>query len=41
MDLKFRVAGRIAKPVSEVFEAVVNPDPTLTLFHHRRHKGKA
>lgn len=25
MELKFRVAGRIAKPVEEVFEAVVNP----------------
>lgn len=25
MDLKFSVAGRIAKPVSEVFEAVANP----------------
>ena len=25
-DLKFTVSGRIAKPLSEVFEAVVNPD---------------
>ena len=25
MDLKFRVSGRIARPVAEVFEAVVNP----------------
>ncbi|HEY8351635.1 MAG TPA: SRPBCC family protein [Sphingomonadales bacterium] len=25
MDLKFRVAGRIAKPVEEVFEAVADP----------------
>lgn len=25
MELKFRVSGRIAKPVSEVFEAVVDP----------------
>ncbi|SMC99214.1 SRPBCC family protein [Primorskyibacter flagellatus] len=26
MELKFTVAGRIAKPVEEVFEAVVSPD---------------
>ena len=25
MDLKFRVSARIARPVAEVFEAVVNP----------------
>lgn len=25
MDLKFKVSGRIAKPVAEVFEAVANP----------------
>lgn len=25
MELKFKVAGRIARPVAEVFEAVVNP----------------
>lgn len=25
MDLKFKVSGRIARPVAEVFEAVVNP----------------
>ena len=26
MDLKFEVSGRIARPVDEVFEAVVNPE---------------
>lgn len=31
MGPKFSVGGRIAKPVSEVFEAVVNPD---TLSHY-------
>jgi uncharacterized protein YndB with AHSA1/START domain len=28
----FRIAGRIAKPVSEVFEAVVNPDRLSAYF---------
>lgn len=32
MDLKFSVAGRIAKPVAEVFEAVVNPDRLSHFF---------
>ena len=26
MDLKFKVSGRISKPLEKVFEAVVNPD---------------
>src|SRR5690606_27454783 len=26
MDLRFKVSGRISKPVSEVFEAVANPE---------------
>ncbi|MFN7177608.1 MAG: SRPBCC family protein [Thermaurantiacus sp.] len=32
MDLKFTVAGRISKPVDEVFEAVVNPDTLSQYF---------
>jgi uncharacterized protein YndB with AHSA1/START domain len=31
MELKFKVFGRIARPVEEVFEAVVDPD---TLSHY-------
>jgi len=32
MTLSFKIAGRISKPVSEVFEAVVNPDPLSHYF---------
>ena len=32
MELKFRVAVRIAKPLAEVFEAVVNPDHLSQFF---------
>ena len=32
MDLKFRVAARIAKPVHEVFEAVVDPEQLSNPF---------
>ncbi|MGV6874254.1 SRPBCC family protein [Pseudochelatococcus sp. B33] len=32
MELKFTVGGRISKPVSEVFEAVVNPDHLSQFF---------
>ncbi len=32
MELKFRVSGRIAKPVAEVFEAVVSPDSLSAYF---------
>ena len=32
MDLKFRVAARIAKPVHEVFEAVADPDQLSHYF---------
>ena len=32
MELKFRVFGRIARPVAEVFEAVVNPDQLSQYF---------
>lgn len=32
MELKFKVSGRIAKPVETVFEAVVNPDHLSHFF---------
>lgn len=32
MELKFRVAARIARPVHEVFEAVANPDQLSRYF---------
>lgn len=32
MELKFNVAARIAKPVEEVYEAVVNPDQLSAYF---------
>lgn len=32
MELKFRVAGRIARPVAEVFEAVVSPQHLSRYF---------
>jgi len=32
MDLKFEVSGRISRPVSEVFEAVVNPEKLSGYF---------
>lgn len=32
MELKFTVAGRIARPLGEVFEAVVNPDHLSRFF---------
>ena len=40
MDLKFSVAGRIAKPVSEVFEAVVNPEHLSQFFTTGGAKGR-
>lgn len=40
MDLKFSVAGRIAKPVGEVFEAVVNPDHLSHFFTTGGAKGR-
>ena len=41
MDLKFKVAGRIAPPGHEVFEAVADPEAAVALFHHRRREGPA
>lgn len=32
MDLRFKVAGRIARPVDEVFDAVVDPDQLSRYF---------
>jgi len=32
MELKYKVSGRIARPLSEVFEAVVNPDTLSRYF---------
>jgi uncharacterized protein YndB with AHSA1/START domain len=40
MELKFRVAGRIAKPVPEVFEAVVNPEQLSRYFTTGGAKGR-
>jgi uncharacterized protein YndB with AHSA1/START domain len=40
MDLKFKVSGRIAKPVSEVFEAVVDPKTLSRYFTTGGAKGR-
>ena len=40
MDLKFEVTGRVNKPVSEVFEAVVNPDQLSAYFTTGGAKGR-
>ncbi|MEO9599738.1 SRPBCC family protein [Parasphingorhabdus sp.] len=40
MDLKFSVAARIAKPVEEVYEAVVNPDQLSGYFTTGGAKGR-
>jgi uncharacterized protein YndB with AHSA1/START domain len=40
MELKFTVGGRIAKPVGEVFEAVVNPDHLSRFFTTGGAKGR-
>jgi uncharacterized protein YndB with AHSA1/START domain len=40
MDLRFNVRGRIAKPVEEVFEAVVNPDHLSKFFTTGGAKGR-
>jgi len=40
MELKFTVAGRIAKPVEQVFEAVVNPDQLSRYFTTGGAKGR-
>ena len=40
MELKFSVGGRIANPVSEVFEAVVNPKQLSEYFTTGGAKGR-
>ena len=40
MDLKFRVAARIAKPVHEVFEAVADPEQLSEYFTTGGAKGR-
>ncbi|MCC5994748.1 MAG: SRPBCC family protein [Oceanicaulis sp.] len=40
MELKYRVSGRIARPVAEVFEAVVNPDSLSRYFTTGGAKGR-
>lgn len=40
MDLSFKVSGRIAKPVSEVFEAVVDPKKLSGYFTTGGAKGR-
>ena len=40
MDLKFDVAGRIARPVGEVFEAVVDPQQLSHYFTTGGAKGR-
>jgi len=40
MELKFSVGARIAKPVGEVFEAVVNPDHLSQYFTTGGAKGR-
>lgn len=40
MELSFRVAARIAKPVAEVFEAIVNPSKLSRYFTTGGAKGR-
>ena len=40
MELRFTVSGRIAKPVAEVFEAVVNPEHLSHFFTTGGAKGR-
>ncbi|ALA16681.1 MULTISPECIES: SRPBCC family protein [unclassified Chelatococcus] len=40
MDLTFTITGRIAKPVAEVFEAVVNPNHLSEYFTTGGAKGR-
>jgi len=40
MDLKFRVAARISRPVHEVFEAVADPDKLSNYFTTGGAKGR-
>lgn len=40
MEIEFKVAGRIDRPVSEVFEAVVDPDQLSEFFTTGGAKGR-
>ena len=40
MELRFKVSGRIARPVDEVFEAVVDPDQLSRYFTTGGAKGR-
>lgn len=40
MGLKFKISGRISKPISEVFEAVANPDHLSRFFTTGGAKGR-
>ncbi len=40
MELKFKVAGRISKPVDQVFEAVANPEELSKYFTTGGAKGR-
>ena len=40
MDLKFRVFGRVSRPVNEVFEAVADPDSLSAYFTTGGAKGR-
>lgn len=40
MDLKFKVSGRIARPIHDVFEAVANPDKLSGYFTTGGAKGR-
>lgn len=40
MELRFKVAGRIARPVEDVFEAVVDPDQLSQYFTTGGAKGR-
>lgn len=40
MELRFTIAGRIARPVEEVFEAVVDPDQLSQFFTTGGAKGR-
>lgn len=40
MDLRFSISGRIARPVAEVFEAVVNPEKLSNYFTTGGAKGR-
>ena len=40
MEINFRVAGRIAKPVAEVYEAIANPEILSQFFTTGGAKGR-